>query len=141
MRAVVLCDNRHHPAATVRAGPAPLAATAGLDFDWVEITAAWQPESMRAYPAAVLSKSNTITQNNPQPWLTPTAGVAAPFSIWENITSSPSADVFLHTRSSQPDGHAAKVQDAFACSRRPHSRRVFASLLSDPAPQCAEAGR
>jgi uncharacterized protein len=69
MRAIVFCDDRYHAAATVRAGLAPLGAE-DFEFDWVENAAAWQPESLRAYPVAVLSKSNAIAQNDPRPWLT-----------------------------------------------------------------------
>lgn len=69
MRALVFCDDIYHPAATVRAGLAPLAQGPEFEFDWVENASNWQAETLRNYPLAVLSKSNVMSQTDKTPWL------------------------------------------------------------------------
>lgn len=69
MRILVFCDDRYHPAATVRSGLAPLAATPEFQFDWVENAAGWDPGLLRGYPVALLSKSNALSQTDHRPWL------------------------------------------------------------------------
>lgn len=70
MKALVFCDDIYHPAATVRAGLAPLTTGHGFDFDWVEDATGWVPSTLEAYPVALLSKSNVRSQKDHTPWLT-----------------------------------------------------------------------
>lgn len=69
MRVLVFCDDTYHPAATVRAGLAPLAQAGGFDFDWIEDAAGWNPAMLRDYPVVLLSKSNVCSASNQTPWL------------------------------------------------------------------------
>lgn len=69
MRVLVFCDDIYHPAATVHSGLAPLAAGPGFEFDWVENPTGWNSASLRDYPVALLSKSNTISHTDKRPWL------------------------------------------------------------------------
>ncbi len=69
MKALVFCDDLYHPAATVRAGLAPLAA-AGWDFDWVEDATGWPTAALGSYSLALLAKSNVRSHADPTPWLT-----------------------------------------------------------------------
>jgi type 1 glutamine amidotransferase len=68
MKALVFCDDLYHPAATVRAGLAPLAA-AGWVFDWVEDAATWPTSALDSYSLALLSKSNVRSHSDKAPWL------------------------------------------------------------------------
>ncbi len=68
MRALVFCDDLYHPAATVRAGLAPL-TTEGFAFDWVENAAGWNPARLGEYPVVLLSKSNVCSATDRTPWL------------------------------------------------------------------------
>lgn len=68
-RVLVFCDDLYHPAATARAGLAPLAASGEFAFDWVENAAGWKPEQLADYPVVLLSKSNVCSATNPAPWL------------------------------------------------------------------------
>lgn len=67
MRVLVFCDDLYHPAATVRAGLAPLAA--GFTFDWVEDAAGWDPRRLDGYDLVLLSKSNVCSATDKTPWL------------------------------------------------------------------------
>ncbi len=69
MKALVFCDDLYHPAATVRAGLAPLAA-AGFDFHWVEDATGWNVAGLDYYPVVLLSKSNVRSHADKTPWLT-----------------------------------------------------------------------
>lgn len=69
MRVLVFCDDLYHPAATVRSGLAPLSRDPGYEFSWVEAAAGWDPDSLRDYSIAVLSKSNVMSQTDKTPWL------------------------------------------------------------------------
>ena len=75
MRVLVFCDDTYHPAATVRAGLAPLAQAGGFDFDWIEDAAGWNPAMLRDYPVVLLSKSNVCSASNQTPWLAVAEGV------------------------------------------------------------------
>lgn len=68
-RVLVFCDDLYHPAATVRAGLAPLAAGGRFQFDWIENAAGWDPARLRDYPAVLLSKSNVNSAADNTPWL------------------------------------------------------------------------
>lgn len=76
MRALVFCDDLYHPAATVRSGLAPLGATDGFAFDWVENAAGWESRRLADYPVALLSKSNVCSSTDKTPWLAGGAGEA-----------------------------------------------------------------
>ena len=69
MRALVFCDDLYHPAATVRAGLAPLEGTSGLQFDWIENASGWNPSRLREYQVVLLSKSNVCSAADKMPWL------------------------------------------------------------------------
>lgn len=76
MRVLVCCDDTYHPAATVRAGLAPLVSAGGFEFHWIEDATGWEPARLRDYPVVLLSKSNVCSATNPTPWLAgPTAEV------------------------------------------------------------------
>jgi hypothetical protein len=80
MRVLVLCNDSYHPAATVRAGLAPLAASGTFAFDWVENAAGWNPAELWRYSIALLSKSNACSATDPTPWLVgPTEGCLRDF--------------------------------------------------------------
>jgi len=68
MRVLVFCGDLHHPAATARAGLAPLARD--FSFDWVAEDAApgW-PARMRDYAAVLFAKSNARARPDAPSWL------------------------------------------------------------------------
>jgi type 1 glutamine amidotransferase len=68
-RILVFCDDLYHPAATVRAGLAPLAADGLFSFDWVENAAGWDPGQLAGYGTVLLSKSNVCSATDRTPWL------------------------------------------------------------------------
>ncbi len=70
MKVLVICDDRWHPASTVRAGLKPLAA-AGYEFDFLEDAADWSAERMAGCPVVLFSKSNDRTQADESEWMTP----------------------------------------------------------------------
>lgn len=69
MKVLVFCNDSYHPAATVRAGLAPLAEDGRWAFDWVEDGGAWDPSSLSSCAAVLFSKSNTRTHADHTPWL------------------------------------------------------------------------
>jgi uncharacterized protein len=69
IRALVLCDDPWHPAATIRAGLRALEDS--YAFDWLERSEDWSAERMDRYPIVVLAKSNTISPTDHTPWVTP----------------------------------------------------------------------
>ena len=69
MRVLVLADDRWHPAATPRAGLAPL-ADAGFSFDWIEDAREWSAARMADYPVVLFAKSNNTTAADTTPWMT-----------------------------------------------------------------------
>lgn len=68
MRVLVFCDDLHHPAATVRAGLAPLAA-GEFTFEWIENAAGWDPTRLGRHDVVLLSKSNVCASTDKTPWL------------------------------------------------------------------------
>ena len=70
MRALVLCDDYWHPAATPRNGLSALSES-GITFDWIEDAKSWSSERMSEYPLVILTKSNNVSATNPVPWMTP----------------------------------------------------------------------
>jgi uncharacterized protein len=70
MKILVLCDDRWHPAATVKNGLAPLAARC-FEFDFVEDARDWSAEKMARYNVVILSKSNHGSSTEHEPWMTP----------------------------------------------------------------------
>lgn len=69
MKVLVFCDDLYHPAATVRAGLAPLVASGVCTFDWVENAAGWDPRQLSGYDLVLLSKSNVCSALDKTPWL------------------------------------------------------------------------
>jgi uncharacterized protein len=69
MRVLVICDDRWHPASTVRGGLAPL-DNGEFVFDWIENAGDWSAEKMADYPVVLFSKSNNVAQGNESPWMT-----------------------------------------------------------------------
>lgn len=70
MRVLVLADDYWHPAATPRAGLAPLTEQ-GFAFDWIEDANDWSAERMADYPVVLFAKSNNVTAADRTPWVTP----------------------------------------------------------------------
>lgn len=68
LRVLVLCDDRWHPARTVRAGLAPLEG-ADFHFDWIEHVGGWSADRLRDYPVVLLSKSNDTSAADTTPWV------------------------------------------------------------------------
>lgn len=75
MRILVLCDDQWHPAATVRAGLAPLEDN-GFSFDFLEDAHEWSAELMNAYPVVLLTKSNQVSSSDHTPWVDDVAATA-----------------------------------------------------------------
>jgi uncharacterized protein len=68
IRVLVLCDDKWHPAETVRRGLEPLRA-AGFEFDWIENAQEWSPERMERYSLVLLSKANQVSADDHNPWM------------------------------------------------------------------------
>lgn len=68
MKILVLCDDRWHPASTVRAGLAPLEGS-GWQFDWIEDARDWSASRMAQYPLVIFSKSNNISAADETTWM------------------------------------------------------------------------
>lgn len=68
-RVLVFCGDLYHPAATVRAGLAPMVESGEFAFDWVENAVGWDPERLSGYDAVLLSKSNVCSSADKTPWL------------------------------------------------------------------------
>ena len=67
-RALVLCDDTWHPAATVRRGLGVL--DGDFDFEFLADGAAWSAQRMEEFPLTVLAKANITSAKSAQPWLT-----------------------------------------------------------------------
>ena len=70
MRVLVLCDDRYHPARTVRQGLEAL-GDAEFAFDWMTDAREWSAGRMAGYPVVLVSKSNNISAADQSPWVTP----------------------------------------------------------------------
>ena len=66
MQALVLCDDRWHPARIARAGLGAL-GDCGFAFDWIEDAGEWSAERMAGYPLVVLTKSNNVSSADHRP--------------------------------------------------------------------------
>lgn len=75
MRVLVLCNDFYHPAATVRAGLAPLAGP-GRSFDVIEDAADWSATSMQQADVVILTRMNERTPTDRQPWMDAAAEAA-----------------------------------------------------------------
>ncbi len=75
MRTLVFCDDSAHPASLTRGGLAAL-EDCDLEFDWVEDTAEWRPESLSQYPLVIFSKANNRSQADHEPWANEETGRA-----------------------------------------------------------------
>jgi uncharacterized protein len=75
MHILVFCDDKWHPAATIRAGLAPLSGDQ-FTFDWLEDGNAWPSVALARYDAVLLTKSNHVSSADTQPWMTPAAEAA-----------------------------------------------------------------
>jgi uncharacterized protein len=69
MKILVLCDDKYHPAQTVREGLSGLAQS-GYELNWVADAAGWRAEQIGAYPVVVLAKSNHTSAEDERPWMT-----------------------------------------------------------------------
>lgn len=69
MRVLVLCDDKYHPAQTVRQGLAGLEKV-GYELDWIEDARNWRAGQLSAYPVTILSKSNHTSSQDETPWMT-----------------------------------------------------------------------
>ena len=69
MRALVLCDDRWHPAATARRGLGALVEQ-GFEFDWIENAGDWSAERMAEYTLVIMDKSNEVSSSDHRPWAT-----------------------------------------------------------------------
>lgn len=118
MKIPVFCDDLYHPAATVRAGLAPLAA-AGFSFDWVENGADWDPAGLAHCPVALLAKSNVRAQNDKTPWLT-----GATENIFRNFVRAGGGLVVVHSGT-------ASYQDVASV------RAVLGGVFVNHPPPCA----
>jgi len=70
MNVLVLCDDHWHPANVVRGGLHDLAAH-NFHFVWIEGAKAWSPQLMDLFPVTILSKSNNVSSENQEAWMTP----------------------------------------------------------------------
>jgi len=70
MHVLVLCNDEWHPAATVRAGLAPLAGP-DLQFDFIEHAGDWSVEQLHDYPVVIVTKANKLSHNELAPWMLP----------------------------------------------------------------------
>jgi len=68
MKILVLCDDRWHPALTVRQGLSGLESRA-FTFDFIENAVDWNAAKMAEYPLVVLSKSNNMSSTDETPWM------------------------------------------------------------------------
>jgi len=66
-RVLVLCEDLHHPAATVRDGLGLLGSE--FEFDWIENAQTWTPDTLHDYQMILLAKSNTRAFGDRTPWL------------------------------------------------------------------------
>ena len=69
MKILVFCDDYWHPARVPQEGLEPLNGTE-FTFDWVENARGWSVESMLAYPAVILTKSNNVSSSDRTAWMT-----------------------------------------------------------------------
>ena len=69
MKVLVFCDDKYHPAQTVRSGLSGLEGT-GFSLDWIENAEEWRAEEMNRYGLVVLSKSNHVSAEDERPWMT-----------------------------------------------------------------------
>lgn len=69
MRILVLCDDRWHPAQTVRKGLSPLEGK-DVVIDFYSDAKEWSVEGMERYPLVIVSKSNNCSSNDETPWMT-----------------------------------------------------------------------
>lgn len=69
MRVLVICDDRWHPASTVRAGLETL-GKGDFEFDWIENAADWSAERMAGYPVVLFAKSDNVSATDERNWVT-----------------------------------------------------------------------
>jgi type 1 glutamine amidotransferase len=69
IRALVLCDDAWHPAATVRRGFEAL-ADAGFVFEFSPHGSEWSPAMMKDFPIVVVAKANHLGATDQTPWIT-----------------------------------------------------------------------
>ena len=91
MRALVLCDDRAHPAALTRDGLTGL-GECGYEFDYLEDPAQWSAERMAPYGLVIFSKANNWSRAEAAPWATEETGVA-----FVNYVSQGNSVLFLHS--------------------------------------------
>lgn len=67
-RALVLCDDTYHPAATARAGFKPIEQT-GFQFEYCENGNEINSSLLNGFPLVILAKSNVVSKHDQRPWL------------------------------------------------------------------------
>ena len=75
MKILVFCDDYWHPARIPREGLRVL-DDPEFTFDWIENVRDWSPETMMAYPAVILTKSNNVSSTDQTEWMTDTIQAA-----------------------------------------------------------------
>jgi uncharacterized protein len=68
MRVLVIADDYWHPGDVARAGLDLLEEHA---LDYIYDAADWSAETMAGYPVVLFAKSNNVSQENRDPWMTP----------------------------------------------------------------------
>ena len=71
MKILVFCGDYWHPPQVARDGLEALRGTE-FTFDWIEDTRDWKPETMMAYPMAILTKSDNASATDRTGWMTDT---------------------------------------------------------------------
>ncbi len=69
MRVLVICNDRWHPAQTVRLGLESL-GECGFEFDFQENAIHWSAEKMKQYQLIIFAKSDNISEIDVEPWVT-----------------------------------------------------------------------
>jgi type 1 glutamine amidotransferase len=69
MKALVFYGDYYHPADVVRKGIEPLAG-GGFSFDWISDAAGWSPEGLAGCGLVILAKSNYMTADDRNGWMT-----------------------------------------------------------------------
>lgn len=68
MHVLVIADDYYHPGKVARAGLDLLSEHA---FDYIQDASEWSSEVMARYPVTLLVKSNNVSAQNQNPWMTP----------------------------------------------------------------------
>lgn len=69
MQVLTLCGDKYHPAKNMRKGLSWL-ENAGFQLDWLEDAEDWRADKLDAYPLVILAKSNHMSAEADDPWMT-----------------------------------------------------------------------